>query len=734
MTKQKILLITPPFTQLNAPYPATPYLKGFLTLHGYDVYQVDLGIELINAIFSRGRFQELFDYVKKNSAHLSQNSIRIIQNEQYYQQTVDQVMNFLQYRDNTLAQRICGADFLPRASRFNQLPDLEWSFGNIGVHDKARYLATLYIEDIGDLIKDAVTPYFGFSRYAEKLGMSAHSFAPLASALREPENLIETWMLELLRKHIEQYAPDVAGISIPFPGNVYAALKCGQFIKEHFPRIKIAAGGGFVNTELRELSEPAVLDYVDFISLDDGERPLLNVLRFLQGEISVEHLKRTYMRVNDAVMYVTDDAEKDFSHAEIGCPDYSDLALNTYLSLIEIANPMHRLWSDGRWNKLTVAHGCYWHTCSFCDTTLDYIKRFDSAPAATLVERIERIIAQTGQTGFHFVDEAAPPAILKALALELLRRKIAISWWANIRFERAFTKDLCRLLAASGCIAVTGGLEAASDRLLKLMNKGVTIRQAAQACRNFRRSGIMVHAYLMYGFPTQTAQETIDALEIVRQFFQEGLIQSAFWHLFTATVHSDVGVNPGPYQCRIVDFPGGGFAKNDLVHEDQTGMDHQRYAQGLNKAVYNFMHGIGMDFSHRDWFDFKVPSISVSRDYVAHAIVEKPGPDTSRMKFGILWLENKPLYMQHDAIGKGEQAEKSKFLCYGKTENFTLSTSREIGAWLRDMFDKFSIQNSELLSLGELKQNYEKRFPSPFETFLKSQEWKTLRSKGLLLV
>src|SRR5450759_4142358 len=119
----KILLITPPFTQLNTPYPATPYLKGYLKLHGYDVFQADLGIELITKIFSRDGFQELFNAVKNNCSHLSQNSLHIIENEQSYFQTVDQIMNFLRYRDNTLAQLICTDTYLPRASRFDQLPD-----------------------------------------------------------------------------------------------------------------------------------------------------------------------------------------------------------------------------------------------------------------------------------------------------------------------------------------------------------------------------------------------------------------------------------------------------------------------------------------------------------------------------------------------------------------------------------------------------------------------------------
>ena len=728
---KKILLITPPFTQLNTPYPATPYLKRFLTSHGYDVFQADLGIELINRIFSREGFHELFALAKSSVKDSSSNSLRIIDNGQYYLQTVGQVMDFLQYRDNTLAQLICSDAFLPRASRFDQLPDLEWSFGNIGVNDRARFLATLYIEDIGDLIKDAITPYFGFSRYAEKLGMSAHSFVPIDEALQRPPTVLETWLIELLQKSIERHRPDVVGITIPFPGNLYAGLACGRHIKETAPHIKIVAGGGFVNTELRELSEPAVFKYVDFITLDDGELPFLNILNFLNGE---KTLTRTFVRIEDEVSYVNDACGKDFPPSETGCPDYSDLPLDRYLSLIEIANPMHRLWSDGRWNKLTIAHGCYWHRCSFCDTTLDYIKRYDTAPAALLVDRIEQVIAQTGQTGFHFVDEAAPPAALKELALELLRRKISISWWTNIRFENAFTEDLCRLLAASGCIAATGGLEAASDRLLKLMNKGVDLRQAARVCRNFREAGIMVHAYLMYGFPTQTARETIDALEIVRQFFDEGLIQSAFWHAFTATVHSDVGKDPGKYHCTIPAQPAGGFAKNDLVHNDPTGCDHRSFAQGLNKAVYNFMHGIGTDLAVKSWFDFRVPAVSVKRDVVEQAIKEGPALDGDRLSSRVLWIENQPRCMPCDPPTKSSQGRRNGVSFTTKTGSFTLVTTTEIGEWLNTNFPKYSAQNTALLSLEELKRDYEKRFSSPFRTFLRSREWKILRENGLLLI
>lgn len=62
------------------------------------------------------------------------------------------------------------------------------------------------------------------------------------------------------------------------------------------------------------------------------------------------------------------------------------------------------------------------------------------------------------------------------------------------------------------------------------MEKGVTIAQVARVTDGFTQAGIMVHAYLMYGFPTQTTQETIDSLEVVRQLFQAGIVQSGYWH------------------------------------------------------------------------------------------------------------------------------------------------------------------------------------------------------------
>lgn len=733
MRKPEILLITPPLTQLNTPYPATAYLKGFLKKQGYQVHQADFGIELVLKMFSKAGLSRIFEAAAQ-AQNISLNSKRIIRMEKYYLQTIEPVIRFLQNQDNTLAQQICYSGFLPEASRFEQIADLEYAFGNMGITDRARHLATLFLEDLADLIKETVCPYFGFSRYADKLALTATSFAPLANALAEMPNLVDQMLLEILAQKLAEVKPDVVGISIPFPGNLYGGLRLAQYIKAHHPEIKTMMGGGYPNTELRSLNEPELFKYIDFVTLDDGEGPWLKLLEYLQGQRPATQLQRTFMLENGQVIYQNNCTDPNIPHTEVGTPDYSDLPLTKYLSVIEVTNPMHRLWSDGRWNKLTVAHGCYWKRCSFCDITLDYISRYETAPATLLVDRIEEIIAQTNQTGFHFVDEAAPPLALRDLAIELLRRQVKITWWGNIRFEKTFTPDLCRLLAASGCIAVSGGLEVASDRLLTMMEKGVTIAQVARVTEGFTAAGIMVHAYLMYGFPTQTAQETIDSLEVVRQLFENNVIQSGFWHRFSMTAHSPVGKNPAKYGVVKIGPPAGNFADNDLWHDDPKGADHELFGAGLSKSIYNFMHGIGLDEPLQFWFDFKVPRTSLPCHLIAQAIDSSPKPDSEKQNLRVFWLGNRPELEMLQFQKKGKTVERAMLTFYEKAEVFQLKTNPVIGAWLMTVLTQLNQDYDNKVLLKELGQSFPTEANMPFSQFLISPEWLLLREKGLLLV
>lgn len=727
-----LLLITPPFTQLNTPYPATAYIKGFLNTKNISSYQIDLGIDVILELFSKGGLEKVFNK-KIDLQNISENSQRIYALRDEYLKTIDQVIPFLQGKTPTLARQICSMNFLPEASRFNQLDDMEFAFGNMGLQDKAKHLSTLYLEDISDYIVENIDADFGFSRYAERLGKSANSFDELYLKLSHEQTFIDDFTLKILYEKLEMVQPKLVCFSIPFPGNLYSAFKSAQFIKKNYPNIKIAMGGGFPNTELREIKDQRVFEFFDFITLDDGEIPLEllceNVLNHSEQSEESQY-KRTFLIENQKVVYKNNSKKHDYKQSDIGTPDYTDLKLDQYISVIEIANPMHSLWSDGRWNKLTMAHGCYWGKCTFCDISLDYIKIYEPISAKILVDRMEELIKTTGETGFHFVDEAAPPALMREVALEILRRNLVVTWWTNIRFEKSFTRDLCYLLKLSGCVAVSGGLEVASDRLLKLIDKGISVEQVAKVTRNFTEAGIMIHAYLMYGYPTQTVQETIDSMEMIRQLFEMGILQSGFWHQFAMTAHSPVGLNPEefgvtPIKQEIL------FANNDIDFTDRTGIDHSKFSSGLKKSLFNYMHGVNFELPLQEWFDFKIPRTTIHPDYIHDSLLEDED-----FKFK---GNSKIVFLTKNVIAENRVKNKKKYsgtytllTFHLKTNIIKVEMEQDKAEWLMNILEEYSIDNLKKPTAQQLKNQFEENFED-FELFWFSKPMQQLKENGVIL-
>lgn len=610
--------------QINTPYPATTFLTGFLRERGYAADQTDFGLDLVLALFSREGISAIQQEIQKAKSPTAEFFLAAFDD---YEKTIEPVIHFLQGRDQSLAHRIAARTLLPEGPRFQTLDDedLKWAFGQMGVQDQAKHLASLYIDDLADLITSDVDSEFSLSRYGEKLAASQSSFDPLLERLEKDfkkPTLIDRLLKQIVLKKLDEISPDVLLITIPFPGCVLGSLKIARIAREWKSSVKIAIGGGYVNTELRSLKDSRIFNFVDAITLDDGERPVECLLEYWESKRERSQLLRTMLRsekVSTAIEYCSNALEHDIPQSKTGFPTLDGLVVQNYISMVEMLNPMHRFWSDLYWNKLMLAHGCYWHQCSFCDVTLDYIKRYEISPVQITVERMKKLAKESGSSGFHFVDEAAPPAVLKELSKKLVQDKLSFSWWGNIRFEKSFNAELTELMSDAGCVAVSGGLEVASDRLLAKMKKGVTVEQVARVARNFRKSKIMVHAYLMYGFPTQTLQETIDSLERVRQLFEAGCLTSAFWHRFSATAHSPIGHAPEEFGIEIVrNSPE--FAENDLEFHDPSEIDHGKLGAGLRKAVYNYMLGIGLDADVREWFDFSVPKTQVDKNFIHQAL------------------------------------------------------------------------------------------------------------------
>tara|TARA_R110002073_G_scaffold103664_10_gene234782 strand:+ start:12238 stop:14310 length:2073 start_codon:yes stop_codon:yes gene_type:complete len=688
-----LTLVLPPLTQLNTPYPSISYLAQDLRRHNIACSQRDFGIELVLRLLSREGLEEVFEELAERD-ELPEEAWRALSLAEHHLEAIGPAIAFLQGRAANIAPRILETGFLPAGPRM-QRADLR-SFGPMGGQDAARHLATLYIADTADLITACIDEGFALSRYQAHLATSAQSFEPIWARLGQ-ETIVDRHLDALC----DSLTTEVVGLSVPFPGNLYGALRLGRRLKER--GVYVVMGGGYINTELRDVDEPRLWQCVDAVTYDDGEGPLRALLEHRAGGEDKRHRTRTASGMLDANV-----ERPPFTST----PFYGDLDLGSYLQTIDTLNPAHRLWADGRWNKITLAHGCYWKKCTFCDISLDYIGHYESGVAATLVDQIEILIEETGERGFHFVDEAAPPKLLRSLAIELLRRGVKISFWGNIRFEKSYDPDLCRLLAKAGLIAVTGGLEVANERLLKRIDKGVTVEQVARCASAFQEAGVMVHAYLMYGFPSQTEQETIDSMEIVRQLFASGLINSAFWHRFVLTRHAPIFKAPKDFGVQIAQRAAArSFAQNDVPHIDSEGCEHDKFDAVLPLALESWLKGDEIDHPVNTWFDVAIPPSTEAHDRIEQALKSS----TSRTRGRLLWLGGEPMISEDGLVLHTTDAEGS------------ISCSDDVRDWLCQLLE-MARPSDVALSIDDALQS----FPGDFDEI--AEAWAELRELGLLIL
>nr|MDA3838111.1 B12-binding domain-containing radical SAM protein [Candidatus Delongbacteria bacterium] len=588
---------------------------------------------------------------------------------------------------------------------------------NIPPEDHAKYLASLFIDDIFTFYNELSSGY-ELSKYQEKLGINASTFNKIYNFVIGPEDVVTETMYSVLDE-MELNDYQLVGISIPFPGNLAAGLKTAKYIKSKFPQIKIALGGGYVNTELRKISETRIFEFVDFISLDDGEKPLLSIIDLIENKITENELCRTFILRNGKVTFIDNYENSTISPLELGIPSYEGLPLDKYFSLSESLNPMYKLWSVRNMNKLRLAYGCYWHKCKFCDTSLPYINKFKMMPVDILIKQIKKMIEETNVNSFHFVDEAIPPSLAVELAIRLIQENINIEWWGNIRLEKEFTEDVCKLLSHSGCIAMVAGLESGSDVTLKAMNKGINLEQAVEVCYNFSSNNVLVHTYLIYGFPGESEQDLINSAEASRQMFKAGIVDSAYWHRFSLTCHSDVYRNKEKYRIKIFNDKVNPFANNDVKYIDLDNKNIDNYSSGLKKLVYNLMLGSCLDNDIQSWFEFKVPKPSQKKNIVEH-ILDNLSILVS-MKKRLLWL------------GGNINFENDILSAEGIEELVEFELPDSLGKWLKIIIGKAAVGN-DLFTLADAEKLFPDDMEFSFEDILNNELWEDLNNAGLILI
>jgi hypothetical protein len=651
-------LIQPPFAQLNSPYPGIFYIRSFLEKRGIKVFARDHSIGLFEKIFCREGLGRVFaDAAKLSySGRFKRIIKRFLSEESRWLSEIDHLTAFLKGQDREwghfLARATCA---MPGGPRFDALLA---ELRNAAAPEDASLLASKLLADIADFITVTLDPCFSLVRYVPspltELDLGFRDFASVKAGLngyvmcnfyrpfletewKEINSLINTDEHEAASKLF-------LGLSIPFPGCLAGALACAESAKAFFKgTVCTIAGGGYVNTELRFLTDKHFFNFFDYLSFDRGYGSLDAIIKREAYKASGDELKNEPLYKTmflgqhgnivkgESINGNSDGDGKRIDDEAVTSifPDYSGVDFSRYICPMDDCNPMHRLWSDGRWIKAYAAHGCYWQKCVFCDTSLDYIRCYQPVDMDALFTHLLAQAKAAGTCGIHLVDEACPPSALARFAALNSEAGLPLVFWGNIRFEKTFIRE-ASALAAGGLIGVSAGIEVASEKGFKRIGKGMGLADVVNICAAFKQAGVMVHAYLIYGYWDESEQEIIDSAEIVRQLFAAGLLDSAFWHKFALTVHSRLyaeklkGLHPELIPLGDIRAGAGTeaapnakppkiFALNDLSFKGENRFD--RYAAPLEQLLARWMRG-DCDTPVQNAFPFNVPKPSVAANLI----------------------------------------------------------------------------------------------------------------------
>lgn len=710
-----VTIIQPPLVQLNTPYPSGAYLKSFFQMirdgkiEGLSqnligkIRWLDLSTALFHKIFCRQGLTKLFALTEKKALSMADSADeetsfqlrRYVSCQTLWINWIDRIVEIL--CGGNSAREFCH-EFVrsPHAPRGNRMENFFGELSEQGrdiTTDDAKILASLALADLADYITTVFDNDFRLISYAEHLGTSTASFDDVIKGLKSP--VLNEFYKDVLQdafekkdacKTVSSELNHLFLISVPFPGCFEAAVYTAREIRKFYgEKAFIVTGGGYINTELRNLSEIRFFDYFDFISYDMGYGSYIHLLEKLaaaHNAAAAQDAPLTYdtsaviITLNETPLYKmkyrssgkiigkSDKTENFQKYAELESkvcriliPDFSEIDFSKYPRLADDTNPMHSIWNDGAWLKAYMAHGCYWHRCAFCDTQLEYVNRFCKVGAPHLCDGLTEQAQKTGVWGIHFVDEACPPASMIDFGIRNCHNEKTngkkLTWWGNIRFEKTFTRDMADFLSYSGLTAVSGGIEIATGDGLSAVNKGTTMENIVAATCAFKEAGILVHSYMIFGFYQQSEQDLINSMETLRQLFAAGLLDSAFWHKFTLTLHSTVykewqdGKHPDLKIITGNEESRNRFAENDLHFAGEN--KSAKYSEGLNAALDAWMHGQNLEANVQRWFAFNMPRPTLPKDYIDRLIEKYEArrdatyrePVTNKSR--LFWLGGKPV-------------------------------------------------------------------------------------------
>lgn len=570
----KNLLLFPPIWHPTNPCLGIPTLMAQLRKEGFDAEAIDLNIEFYDEILKKTYLEKNINDLKKiqseTSVELKKYTIENKKIEDYPIEVQEvllknkAIMEFLRNKSallKTIPNLVeMAVSDIKNPKKFYNPKSFIHSFSTI---NSALEIASLPYAPARILFYQYQNPLLEFDYNNIKYNVFSKSTNIFIDFYKK-------WLPKIQRKK-----PKYIGISINSTSQIIPGLTLANLLKEN-TNAHISIGGNYFSRIIDDIvNYPEFFDiFADSISVNEGEKPVIELIKHLNEEISIDDVPNLIYKKNNEI--IINKKCIPYKLDEMPIPSFDDYNFSKYLTP-EIVLPMQ------------TTRGCYWGKCAFCD--IPYGKQHSVKSVDKLIEEIKKYNKKYGITHFDIVDDSIAPSYFEELAEKIIKNKLKITYHTCARLEKSLTEEILKKASKSGLKMILWGLESGSKRILELTNKGIDANERFEVLKRASNAGIWNHAFSFYGFPTETSEE---AKETIKMFETNSeIIDSCGIVNFRLVKHSKIKNNPDNYGIKcikkeqkefstILDYEAEGMNENEIKNIEMLLAEQNKKIYGLS--------------------------------------------------------------------------------------------------------------------------------------------------------
>ena len=476
-----VALIYPPACDPTAPYLAVPLLTGHLRSHGVAVLPVDANVEAFDGLLRQAPLAAMARRVAKRLARLARKPA-LGHIEQLCYLRLTEVLPDLDWVPSAIEDAVAVLRD-PSGRRFYDPAHYEKAVNTI--------MAALR------LVSAAYYPLsIDFTAYRTPFALLSE--AQIRSDARPENDPFHDYFSGELCDRLDAAGVKLVGISMAFPGQIQPGFALAYALNARLPHVHVSMGGPAVTQLLGRFDDARIAEM---------RGPFDSVVLF-EGEAALLDLVGTVVAGRNPAPVIHGTHASDM--AGLVAPDFEGLPLEKYFAP-EVVLPYDP------------TRGCYWGKCAFCHYGLSErgTAVYRQRPATEVAVHLKQMAERWGCRIVYFSQDAFAPAFARQVADALQAIHADIRWGTDMRPEASLTPDCCRALKAGGALSVALGIESASPRLVRLIDKGVSLEEMTAAVRNLAAAGIAVEAMCFTDFPTESRREAQATLAWIRKLRRE---------------------------------------------------------------------------------------------------------------------------------------------------------------------------------------------------------------------